>query len=76
MIYFYRRAGDTRICEARLELDGPGFELIVIDGEHARVERFDDVGALANREHELRYAWLLNGWRTIEPNDEPDEEDQ
>jgi len=75
MIYFYRRAGDTRICEARLEPDGPGFELIVIDGQTARIERFDDVGALANREHELRHAWLLNGWRTIEPADESEEDE-
>ena len=31
MIYFYRRAADTRTCETRLEPDGPGFELVVIE---------------------------------------------
>jgi hypothetical protein len=74
MIYFYRRAGDTRICETRLEPDGPGFELVVIDGQQSRVERFDDVRALTSREHELRYAWLSNGWRTVGPDDEVDED--
>jgi hypothetical protein len=74
MIYFYRRAGGTRKCETRLEPDGPGYELIVTDGRDSRVEHFDEVVALANRESELRYAWLLNGWRTID-NDELDEDD-
>jgi hypothetical protein len=66
MIYFYRRAGDTRICETRLEPDGPGFELVVIEGRESRVERFTDVRELATRESELRHAWLLNGWRTLD----------
>ena len=75
MIYFYRRAGDTRMCETRLEPDGPGFELVVVDGQDSRVEHFDDVRALVNREYELRHAWLLNGWRTIGPNDDCEEDD-
>ena len=73
MIHFYRRAADTRICETRLEPDGPGFELIVIDGRETHVERFADVTSLASRESELRHAWLLNGWRTIGPDDDSDE---
>jgi hypothetical protein len=72
MIYFYRRGGDTRACETRLEPDGPGFELIVVDPREPLVERFDDVRALTNRESELRQSWLLNGWRTIGPADEVD----
>jgi len=70
MIYFYRRAGDTRICETRLDPDGPGFELVVVDGQDSRVERFDDATAMASREHELRHAWLLNGWHTTDPYDD------
>lgn len=73
MIYFYRRAGDTRMCETRLESDGPGFELIVVEGRDSHVERFADVRALVTRECELRHAWLLGGWRTTEPDDEFDE---
>jgi hypothetical protein len=73
MIYFYRREGGTRTCETRLEPDGPGYELIVTEGRHSRVEHFDDIGALVDRECELRYAWLLNGWRTVDPDDELDE---
>jgi len=75
MIYFYRRGADTRACETRLEPGGPGFELIVVDAREPRVERFDDVRALANRESELRHAWLLNGWRTIGPADDCDGSD-
>jgi hypothetical protein len=74
MIYFYRRAGDTRTCQTRLEPDGPGSELVVTEGLDSRVERFDDPMALASRIHELRYAWMLNGWRPLEPDDDPDEE--
>jgi hypothetical protein len=66
MIYFYRRARDSRSCESRLERDGPGFELIVMDGRESRVERFEDARALASREHELRHEWLLSGWREME----------
>jgi len=74
MIYFYRRAGDTRTCETRLEPDGPGFELVVVDGHDSRVERFDDVRDLASRAHELQHAWMSHGWRTIGPEDEYDED--
>ena len=73
MIYFYRRAADTRTCETRLEPDGPGFELIVNDGRETRVERFSDVRELTTRECELRHVWLLNGWLTIGPDEDFDE---
>jgi len=76
MIYFYRRAADTRMCETRLEPDGPGFELRIIEGRDSHVERFDDVTALAHREHELRQEWRLSGWRTIESDDDDVEEDR
>ena len=75
MIYFYRRGVDTRSCETRLEPEGIGFELVVVDAGDPRIERFDDVRTLADRECELRHAWLLNGWRTIGPDDECDEDD-
>lgn len=73
MIYFYRRAADTRTCETRLEPDGHGFELVINDGRESRVERFADVRALEARECELRHEWVLNGWRTIGPEDDFDE---
>jgi hypothetical protein len=66
MIYFYLRARESRSCESRLERDGSGFELIVMEGRQSRVERFADARALATREHELRYEWLLSGWREME----------
>ena len=74
MIYFYRRAGDTRSCETRLEPDGPGFELVVVDKEDSRVERFDDVRALTDREYELRHKWLMHGWRAIGADDESEDD--
>ena len=74
MVYFYRRATDTRSCETRLEADGPGYELVVTDGADARTEHFDDVGALVAREYELRQVWQMHGWRTIDPFDDEFEE--
>jgi hypothetical protein len=76
MIYFYRRAGGTRICETRLDPEGPGFELRVIDGRDSHVECFDDARALADRECELRHEWCLNGWRTIDSEDDDVDEDR
>jgi hypothetical protein len=73
MIYFYRRARQTRSCETRLEANGPGFELIVIEGRESRVEHFDDVDALAARQRELRYEWMSSGWRDIEGDFDEDE---
>jgi hypothetical protein len=66
MIYFYRRAHDSRSCETRIEPNGPGFDLIVTEGRDERVEHFDDAGELAIREHQLRHEWRLNGWREVE----------
>jgi len=75
MIYFFRRAGDTRSCETRLQPDGPGYELVVTEGPDSRVEQFEDVASLVAREYELRQVWRLFGWRTIGPTDEGDEAD-
>jgi hypothetical protein len=63
VIYFFRRAGDTRSCESRLQPDGHGYELVVTDGEKSRVETFDDVEALVRRQNELRQVWYAHGWR-------------
>jgi hypothetical protein len=76
MLYFYRRAGDTRSCETRLESDGPRFELVVSDGQESRVEHFEEAGDLFARERELRHAWWANGWRAIDPFDEVEEYDE
>jgi hypothetical protein len=66
LIYFFRRAGDTRTCETRREPDGHGYELLVTEGRRSYVERFQDSQALASRQCELRYAWLAHGWRDVE----------
>jgi hypothetical protein len=75
MIYFFRRASDTRSCELRLQADGAGFELVVTDAAGAYVEQFDDVAAVIAREYELRQRWQMHGWRTLDPfDDEGDDE--
>lgn len=74
MIYFFRRAGSTRSCETRLESDGSGFELVVTDGDEAYVEHFHDLCAVVARQHELRLAWQMHGWRTIDPFDDLEDE--
>ena len=75
MIYFFRRAGDTRTCETRSEPDGRGYELVVTEGRRSYVEHFSDSRALADRQCELRYAWLAHGWRDAAPADEMDYDD-
>jgi hypothetical protein len=70
MVYFFRRASDTRICESRLEPHGPGFELIVTEGRDSQIERFSDPRDLMMREEELRRTWSMHGWRTIDPDDD------
>jgi hypothetical protein len=74
VVYFFRRAGDTRTCETRSEPAGHGYELVVTEGRQSHVERFADSQALANRQCELRYSWLAHGWRDAEPADEIDDE--
>ena len=75
MIYFYRRAGDMRTCETRLEADGEGYELIVSDGTESRTEHYPDARALGDRESEVRQTWFAHGWRVVDPFDEEDDED-
>jgi hypothetical protein len=45
--------------------DGPGYELIVVDGTRRRTERFGSVAALLSREHELLSAWRALGWQDV-----------
>jgi hypothetical protein len=64
VIYFFRRETDLRMCETRLQPDGPGYELVVTDGPCSYVERFMELSALLAREHALMLAWYAQGWRT------------
>ncbi len=68
VIYFFRRAGDTRSYETRLQLDGPGYELVVRDGGES-IEAFDDIKALVARQEELRRAWNAHGWKDVTADD-------
>ena len=75
-MYTFRRAGDTCTCEARSASQGRGYELVITEGRRARVEQFLDVRSLELRQHQLRHAWLMRGWRTAEPGGDLDAQDE
>ena len=76
MVYFYRRAGDSRSCETRLESEGSGYELVMTEGLDSEIEHFEDACDLYARALEVRDAWWSNGWRAVDPVDEIDEADE
>jgi len=65
MIWFYCRGPEVRTCEVRLLNDGPGYELIIVEGSRRRIERFGSIAALLSREHELLAAWRALGWQDV-----------
>jgi hypothetical protein len=65
MIWFYCRGPEVRSCEVRLVTDGPGYELVVIDGSRRRTERFGSMTALLSREHQLLSTWRALGWQDV-----------
>ncbi len=65
MIWFYCRGPEVRSCEVRLVPDGPGYELVIVDGCRQRTERFGSMTALLSREHELLAAWRAMGWQDV-----------
>jgi len=65
VLYFFRRGPDEMSCETRLNPDGPGFQLVVVENDRQRVEDFDELPMLLSREHELLQAWRAQGWREI-----------
>jgi hypothetical protein len=65
MIWFYCRGPEVRSCEVRLINDGPGYELVIIDGCRQRTERFGSMMALLSREHQLLAAWRALGWQDV-----------
>ncbi|MGB2712776.1 MAG: hypothetical protein WBC51_01260 [Vicinamibacterales bacterium] len=65
MIWFFCRGPEIRSCEVRLVNDGPGYELVIVDGSVQRTERFGSMTALLSREHELLSAWKAMGWTAM-----------
>ncbi len=65
MISFYCRGNEVRTCEVRLTTDGPGYELVIVDGSRQRTERFPSMTALLSREHQLLCAWRALGWQDV-----------
>ena len=72
MLYFFRRADSTLTCETRLDPMGNGFQLVVKENGHERIETFAELAKLLSREHELVQAWKAQGWReTSQPRRTP-----
>jgi len=68
VLYFFRRGDSTLTCETRLNPQGPGYQLVLTESEHERIENFAELRNLLAREHELLRAWRAQGWRD---NDQP-----
>jgi hypothetical protein len=68
VLYFLRRGDATLTCETRLNPQGPGYQLVLTESEHERIENFAELRNLLAREHELLRAWRAQGWRD---NDQP-----
>ena len=65
MLYFFRR-GDAKLsCETRLNPEGLGFQLVIVENGNARIEDYDELSRLQSREHELLHAWRAQGWRDV-----------
>ena len=65
VLYFFRRAGAALTCETRLNPTGTGFQLVVTEDAHERIENFAVLANLLAREHELLKAWRAQGWRDV-----------
>ena len=68
VIYFFRRGTQSKQCETRLDAIGEGFELVVTDEGQERIEKFNTIGDMLAREHELLQAWRAQGWMDIGPS--------
>lgn len=66
MLWFFERGGEKIICEARLPLEGAGYELVISwpSGQQS-VEKFSRMSALVRREHGLDRAWRAQGWKDL-----------
>jgi len=63
VLYFLRRGADAMSCETRLNPNGPGFQLVIMENTRERVEDFDHLPDLLAREHDLLKTWRAQGWR-------------
>jgi hypothetical protein len=64
-LYFFRRGDAAMSLETRLDPDGPGYQLVVVENDATRVEAFSELPRLLAREHELLLAWRAQGWRDV-----------
>jgi hypothetical protein len=63
VLYFFRRGDAALTCETRLNPEGPGYQLVITESAHERIENFAELRKLLAREHELLLAWRAQGWR-------------
>jgi hypothetical protein len=62
VLYFFRRGDAALTCETRLHPHGPGYQLVITESAHERIENFAELPKLLAREHELLTAWRAQGW--------------
>lgn len=65
MLYFFRRGDAALTCETRLNPHGGGYQLVVTQDAHERIENFTELAKVLSREHELLRAWRVQGWRDV-----------
>jgi len=65
MVYFFRRGDETLTSETRLNPNGPGYQLVIIENAVMHIESYDELPKLLAREHQLLLAWRAQGWRDV-----------
>ena len=58
-------------CETRLNPNGPGFQLVITENARERIEDFEELPDLFEREHELLKTWRAQGWDVGAPTPTP-----
>ena len=65
VIYFFRRGEESRTVETRLNPNGLGYELVIIEKDTSRIEAFATLAPVLEREYDLLHAWRAQGWREV-----------
>jgi hypothetical protein len=63
VFYFFKRGNETVQCEVRSALDGPGFEIVIIERDGTkRLEKFATSEQVHSRWLELHKNFEHEGW--------------
>ena len=67
MIWFFERETACLRYEIRREMEGAGYELVIIEDGGERVERVQSANMLLERSHLVWAGLLQKGWRPVGP---------